>query len=334
MSLSLLGIGHALPPDTVASEALEPRHGFPAGYSRKHLGIHQRHVAAPEQRSWHLGAEAAQRALNDAGCSADQVDLLLCHASCPELHYPDPAWFIAAELGLSSSARVLGIRAQCAGFISGLDSAASWLLSGRASRVLVVCAERMFLPAQSYSKAALLFGDGAAAALLGPGEALRYIEQRQQPQWADRCLLATGQLEREGWAAVCADLPAHQAQLNTPEGGGVGFWDGAHIFQHAVEGMGEATERALSALNLQRQDIDHYLYHQANGKILRSLVRNFELPADRVRSNVHRVANISSATVPLLLSEGLQSGEVQPGQRVLLGAFGAGYVTSTAVLEL
>lgn len=334
MSLTLLGAGHALPEGVVDSDALEGRFGFGPGYGPRHLGIRQRHVAAPDERSWHLGARAARAALAQAGAEPGDVELLLCHASCPELQYPDIAWFVARELGLRPTARALGIRAQCAGFVAGLDEAAAWLGSGRVSNVLLVCAERMHRPALAYDRAALLFGDAAAATLLGPGEGLRYLEQRQEAAWADRCMMATGNLEREAWPVACPELPEHWTERAIPEDGGVGFWDGGHIFQHAVLGMGEGTERALAALGLARDQVDHYLYHQANGKILRSLVHNFDLPAERVRSNVERVGNVSSATVPLLLSEGIADGSIRRGQRLLLGAFGAGYVTATAIWEL
>ncbi len=98
--------------------------------------------------------------------------------------------------------------------------------------------------------------------------------------------------------------------------------------------MGEATEAALTACGLSVPDIDHFLFHQANFKILKSLVRNFDLPTDRVHTNIAEVGNISSATVPCLLSEGIHGGRILPGQRVLMAAFGVGYTFGAAVLEV
>ncbi|MCB9745667.1 MAG: ketoacyl-ACP synthase III [Alphaproteobacteria bacterium] len=336
MSLRLLGAGHALPERVVPSSEVERAAGFPEGWALKHVGIAERRVCGPEELSGQLGARAARAALALAGVAASDVDLLVVHSSCPEVYYPDPAWFIADLLGLDAGCRVFGLRAQCAGFIAALDLCAQYLSTGAARRALVVCAERMFRPAQGYDRAALLFGDGAAAAVLGPGDALKHLELTHGAQHADRCLLATPALEREAWDTLNPELAEHWAgpERHPPASGQVGFWEGGHIFRSAVEGMGEGTLRALSALGLAPEDIDHFLYHQANAKILRSLVRYYELPADRVRSNVRRVGNISSATVPLMLSEGLEAGEIKAGQRLLLGAFGAGYVTGTAVLEL
>ncbi|MCB9741070.1 MAG: ketoacyl-ACP synthase III [Alphaproteobacteria bacterium] len=336
MSLSLLGVGHALPERVVPSAEVERAAGFPEGWAEKHVGIAERRVCGPEELSGQLGARAARAALEAAGVGVDALDLLVVHSSCPEVYYPDPAWFIAAELGLAPEARVLGLRAQCAGFIAALDVCAQYLASGAATRALVVCAERMFRPAQGYDRAALLFGDGAAAVVLGPGRALRHLSLRNTPAHADRCLLATPALEREAWDTLNPELAGHWSggEREVPASGQVGFWEGGHIFRSAVEGMGEGTLQALRATGLGVDEIDHFLYHQANAKILRSLVRYYELPEARVRSNVRRVGNISSATVPLLLSEGIAAGEIRPGQRLLLGAFGAGYVTGTAILEL
>lgn len=336
MSLSLLGAGHALPEGVMPSATVEASAGFPQGWAEKHVGIAERRVCGPDELSGQLGARAARAALEAAGVQVGQVDLLVAHSSCPEVYYPDPAWFVAEQLGLAPAARVLGLRAQCAGFIAALDVCAQYLQTGAATRALVVCAERMFRPAQGYDRAALLFGDGAAAVVLGPGKALRHLELRNAAAHADRCLLATPALEREAWDTLNPELEAHWSgeERSVPASGQVGFWEGGHIFRSAVEGMGEGTLRALKALDLGPGDVDHFLYHQANAKILRSLVRYYELPKARVRSNVHRVGNISSATVPLLLSEGIQAGEIRSGQRLLLGAFGAGYVTGTAILEL
>ncbi|MCB9762316.1 MAG: ketoacyl-ACP synthase III [Alphaproteobacteria bacterium] len=336
MSVSVLGCGHALPAQVVPSSEVEALAGFPEGWAARHLGIATRGRMAPEETSWDLGTRACQGALEAAGVAAAEVDLLIAHASCPELFYPDPAWYIARDLGLGEATRVMGLRAQCAGFVAALDLADAYLSTGRCQRALVVCAERMVEPALGYDRSALLFGDAAAAVVLGPGPGLRYLELRQQPAWADRCVMTAGPMDPASWPGICPELPEHWAEGEraVPDHGRVAFWEGGHIFRNAVEGMGEATLRALEATGLGPDAVDHYLYHQANAKILKSILRNFSLPADRVRSNVERVGNVSSASIPLLLSEGVATGEIRAGQRVLLGAFGSGYVLGTAILEL
>jgi len=335
MAVVLAGTGHALPDTVVPSAVVEAAAGKPVGWAMKRVGIRERRACAPSERSWHLGTRAARAALDDAGLSAADVDLLLVHSSIPELHYPDIAWYVARDLGTPPSATVMGLRAACTGFLAGLRTAEQFLLGGGARCALVVCAERMHAPMRGYPTAAVLFGDGAGAAVLRRGArgGLRSIVLGQRADKADRCVGANATLPRAGWPDAAAELPGAWPD-GPPPGGAVSFWEGRDIFQHAVLCMGEATEQALSAASLSTGDVDHFLFHQANAKILKSLVRNFSLPAERTRTNIETVGNISSATVPVLLDAGRRSGDISPGDVVLLGAFGAGYTYGAAVLEV
>ncbi|MFT5683959.1 MAG: 3-oxoacyl-[acyl-carrier-protein] synthase-3 [Myxococcota bacterium] len=332
----LIGTGHYLPARIVTSAEVEAAAGKPPGWAVKRVGIEERRVAAPDELSWHMGTHAARDALKRAGKSAADIDLLLVHSSASELYYPDVAWFLARDLGVPDSATVLGLRSACAGFLGALKVAEQFLKTGSAKCALIVCTERMFRPAQSYERSAVLFGDGAAAAVLvaGTSGGLRHVHLGQKSAGADRSVMANPLLHPDARAAVCPDLPGEWADRALPEDGSVTFWEGRDIFQNAVLRMGEATEAALSACGLTVPDIDHFLYHQANFKILKSLMRNFDLPRERVHTNIATVGNISSATVPCLLSQGIASGRIQPGQRVLMAAFGVGYTFGAAVLEV
>lgn len=332
----LVGTGHYLPPRIVSSAEVEASAGKPAGWAVKRVGIRERRVAAPDDLSWHMGCRAAEAALADAGASADEVDLLLVHSSASELYYPDVAWYIARDLGVPDTATVLGLRSACAGFLGAVNVADQFLKTGASRCALVVCTERMFRPSQSYDRSAVLFGDGAAAALFRPGTAggLQRVHLGQRSAGADRSVMANPLLHPDGRAAVCPDILTEWADRPLPEDGSVTFWEGRDIFQNAVLCMGEATTAVLDACGLTVADIDHFLYHQANFKILKSLIRNFDLPTDRVHTNIATVGNISSATVPTLLSQGLGSGQIRSGQRVLMAAFGVGYTFGAAVMEV
>lgn len=169
---------------------------------------------------------------------------------------------------------------------------------------------------------------------MGERGGLRHVGLGQHSAGADRSVMANPLLDPAGWSAVSPDLPQEWAEGPLPADGSVAFWDGRDIFQHAVLCMGRATQDALAACALTADDIDHFLYHQANAKILRSLVRQFSLPDARVHTNIATVGNISSAAVPSLLSAGLASGAIRPGERVLMAAFGVGYTFGAAVLEV
>lgn len=335
MAIAMVGTGQALPPTVVPSSAVEAAAGKPEGWAMKRVGIRERRVCAPEVRSWHMGTTAAQQAMKDAGISASDVDLLLVHTSIAELHYPDPAWYVARDLGIPRTATVMGLRAQCTGFLVALRTAEQFLLAGGAQCALIVCEERMHQPMLAYDRSAVLFGDGAGAAVVRAGShgGLRSIVLGQHAAQADRCTAGNATLPREGWDAVCPDMAAEWADKPLPANQKVSFWEGRDIFQHAVLCMGEATERVLEDAAMTVADIDHFLYHQANAKILKSLIRNFSLPPDRTHTNIAEVGNISSATVPVLLDSTRKAGIIQPGHTVLLGAFGAGYTYGAAILE-
>lgn len=337
MSIVLAGTGHMLPEAVVPSSVVEAAAGKPEGWAAKRVGIRERRACAPSQLTWHMGAEAGRRALADAGIQPEQVDLLLVHTTIPEAAFPDPAWYIARDLGIPDTATVLGIRAACTGFLAGLRTAQQFLSAGGARCALLVCTERMHTPMRGYHRSAVLFGDGAGAAVLLPGAGaggLRGIVLGQRAAKADRCTAFFSTLPEGGWSEAAPELADEWAEQPRPANGMVHFWEGRDIFENAVLCMGEATERVLAQAGLGVGDIDHFLYHQANAKILKSLVRNFSLPAERTRTNIETVGNISSATVPVLLDALRQAGRIRSGEVVLMGAFGAGYTYGAAILEI
>jgi 3-oxoacyl-[acyl-carrier-protein] synthase-3 len=182
----------------------------------------------------------------------------------------------------------------------------------------------------------VLFGDGAGAVVLGLGErgGLVHVHVGQDPSGVDRCLLANSLVPPAHLADVAAPLGAHWSGRPAPVHGNHGYWDGPHVFENAVLRLGQAVERALGESGHGPEQVDHFLIHQANAKILRSVVRNFGLPPERVHANIEEVGNISSATVPVLLSAGLRDGRIRTGDRVLMAAFGVGYTWGAAVLEV
>ena len=280
-----------------------------------------------------MGAEAARRALAQAGMAASEVDLLLVHTSISELTYPDITWLLARELGLREDTVIMGTRAVCAGFMPSLHCAEQFLRAGAARSALVVCTERLFAATQGNPTSAPIFGDGAAAAVFvaGPGPGLQAFVVRNRPQGMASGLMVNQHLPEAAWALACPDL---ERPVDHPVNADVSYWLGRDIFENAVQCMGDNLLDALAQAGLSMGDIDHFLLHQANHKILASVARRCGLPADRVHGNIARVGNISSATVPCLLSEGLQSGRIQRGDRVLMAAFGLGFTSAAAIMEV
>lgn len=328
--------GSYLPQTVVRSSELERVRGFTPGWCEDRAGISERRRAGPGELSHHLGAEAARSALAGAGVAADEVDLILWSSTWTELLYPSTGVFVKRELGLTRTVPVIEIRAACAGFIAMLFMADPLLRCGAVRRVLCVAGERGHECEQNHRAAAPLFGDAGAAVLLAARRHSRptgvlYSRFYTAAAEAELCVRTSGVPNRGAFELATASDAAVESE---PGNFTRAHWDGASIFRNAVTCMGQATEDALSALRLERDDIDHYLYHQANKKILSSLCRQYSIPASRVAQNIDLVGNTSSASVPLLLARELADGKISPGQKILMGAFGAGYAYGVVVYEV
>ena len=342
----IVGTGSFLPPVVVSSDVIEQRHGLPEGFCRKRVGIEERRAASRGMTSWQMGAEAARLAMEAAGTGPGDLDHVLFHTSYSETHYPTPGVFLAGSLGLEGNVPILEVKAACTTFLSMLHLCDGLLRSGLARRILLVCSERVHDDAQHYEVSAPLFGDGAAAAVLEavPADAVGDAGLRWTRNWTDGsggnlCMATTTSFD-----LTRPDLYPAPPELEPAVTAWTGreldpkhilsHWDGAAIFRSAVRCMGQALEAALAGADLQRHDVDHFLIHQANAKILASLLRQFRIPKDKVPSNIARYGNTSSATVPILLDEGFRAGRIAAGHTLAMVAFGAGFTYGSAIYRV
>lgn len=337
----ITGTGSYLPEEVVPGHVVEERHGFAPGFASDRLGIPERRRAGPGELSWHMGAVAGRRALERAGVGPDDLDLVLFHATYTEMSYPTPGAFLQRALGIEGTVPVLEVRAACASFLAATQMADGLLRAGSAKRVLVVCAERAFEPAQMDRATAPLFGDGAGAAVLEArdGDAgLRWIGTWMNGDGALACCATSPiyDLQRSDRPAPPELEPVRDAWRDRePEIPGIlTHWNGPKVFRNAVRSMGAALKAAAEAAETTLEEVDHFVVHQANGKILASLLRQYRLPAERTPSNIHRTGNTSSATVPILLDDGFRSGLFASGDVIAMTAFGAGFVWSSAIYRV
>ncbi len=341
MRTVITGTGSYLPEERVPSEAVEAALGFKPGFCADRLGISERRRGARDELSYVLGAKAAARALQAADCGPDDVDMVLFHCTFSEFNYPTPGVFLQRELGMTTHVPVLEVKAACTAFIAMLVLADAMIRAGSARRILLVSGERVYDNASTYEASAPLMGDGGAAAVVegreGATGGLRW--SRTWTNASDACIANS-----TAWDIRDRDLFPAPPELEAardvwaarpnPAGGILAAWNGVTIFRSAIRSMGGAVMTALAELELTRDDVDHYLFHQANGKILRSLIRQYELPAERCPTNIGRYGNTSSATVPILLDEAIRGGRIGPGDRVVMAAFGAGFTWGAAVYEM
>lgn len=303
------GLGSALPGRLVDNEAIAPGIGVDAAWIERRTGIRGRRHAASGETVVSLATAAGREALLAASIPAASVDLVLVATLAPDDLTPNAAPQVAHALG-AARAGAIDVGAACTGFVSALAIGASAIEAGRAEHVLVIGAEVLsrFVDASDKSTAGL-FGDGAGAALLSAG---------------DHGRIGAVALGCDGAAApfICARRDEQLIRM-----------DGHETFKRAVGALVGATHDALRLADLDAADVDLFVYHQANGRILHSVAEQLGVSDGRVLDVIADTGNTSAASVPLALAEASRSGRLEPGSRVLLGAVGAGFTWGATVVE-
>ncbi len=306
---SIIGLGHYVPDEVVPNDPIAERIGVDDEWIVKRTGIRTRHRAAPDQRLTDLAAEAATKALADAAVDPLDVDLVIVATMSQDEVTPNAAPLVAHALG-ADRAGALDVGAACSGWLSGLALAAAQIEVGRAERVLLIGAEVLTrLTDYDDRKTAALWGDGAGAVLLsseGEGE-IGPIVLRADGSLAD-VIFAT-----------------HDERLLRVEG--------HEAFQSAVRRLSESTVAALARADLDLDDIDLFVYHQANGRILRAVGERLGVPAEKVADYIAEVGNTSAASIPLTLGLLREDGRLRPGQLLLVSAIGAGFTWGAGTIE-
>jgi|HubBroStandDraft_6_1064221.scaffolds.fasta_scaffold21466_5 3-oxoacyl-[acyl-carrier-protein] synthase-3 len=308
---AVLSVAAEVPSARVTTAELAERLGVSEDWIVSRTGIRARPVAAPDERLSDFAARAGLEALSRAGASPSDVDLVLVATLTQDELMPNAAPVVAHEVG-AHRAGAIDLGAACTGFLSGLSLGAAQIETGRAECVLLIGADfTTRIIDWDDKRTAPLFGDGAGAVVLGP---------------------ATGELGAIGPIVLGADgsgAPAIQIAHSDRKL----RMDGPEVYRHAVARMGEATLAAVEGAGLTLDDIDLFVYHQANGRILRALAEKLHLPSERVVDCIENLGNSSAATLPLGLVAAEHDGLLRPGARVLLSAFGAGFTWGAGVIE-
>jgi len=325
MGARIAGTGSFVPKKRVTNEQLEDLVDTSHDWIVQRTGIHSRHLLEKDDVPSDMGVEAARGALEIAGVQPEDVDLLLVATNFPDMTCPGTAPFLAETLGMAN-APFFDLTAGCSGFVYGTALADGLIRSGLFARVLVVGLEALSRVTDwSDRRTCVLFGDGAGAALFEPGSP------------------STGVLG----SALFGD-PEKSLYLHLPGGGtrtpacaesverGDHFlkMEGSGVFRSAAPMMEIATRAALSSAGLALSDVDWVIPHQANQRIIDALVKRLGVSNDRVVVNLDRVANTSTASIPIALDEEIRSGRIRPGDVVVMTAFGAGVTYGAVVLKL
>jgi len=318
--VAILGLGISLPADIVTNDDIAARLDTSDEWIRARTGIQQRHRAADDQATSDLAVEAARRALDDAGLEASDIAMVLVATSTPDHKIAACAPMVAAKLGTHAPA--LDLNAACSGFVYGLQMAAGMIAGGTAP-VLLIGAETMTRVVDPSDRSvSILFGDGGGAVVLGPDADAELGPFDLGTDGSD----PTGLYTEAGGSAVpvTADIIADKRHFLTMRG--------REIYRFAIANMSESSQRVLDQAGLSVDDVDLFVGHQANIRILDGVAEKLGIPAERCHTTVHLHGNTSSASIPLCLADARDAGRLPDGTRVLLTAFGAGLTWGSALL--
>jgi 3-oxoacyl-[acyl-carrier-protein] synthase III len=309
---ALLGVGASLPATVVTNAQVAERIGKTDDWIHSRTGIRERRHALPDERLTDHAVAAARTALERAGVAAAQLDLVLVATLTPDEPMPSAAASVAHALG-AREAGAIDVNAACNGFLSALALGAAQVESGRAHHVLVVGADFVSRVTDLDSKqTGMLFADGAGAAVLGATAA------------------GAGRIGPVVLRSDASD-PAF-LRLRRDPGARIEM-DGHEVFKHAVARMSEVTLEALAAAGAGLDEVDLFVYHQANARILKALAERLSLDEARVVDCIERSGNMSAATLPYALDVALADGCLHDGARVLLSAFGGGFTWGGVLVE-
>lgn len=314
--MKISGTGSVLPKKVVTNEMLSQFLDTSDEWIRTRTGVKSRHVISDE-RLEDMAIEAARKALDDAGVAVSELDFIICSNVVNE--YITPQLSCIIQGGIGASCPCVDINCACAGFIYALEVAESFYRSGRVKNVLVVCAEEPSrMTDWSDRRTCVLFGDGAGAAVLTPGDNIRSIKlsasSATDKLWQYRKLQPTPYITKEE-----DDVPLQMK--------------GQDVFKFAVKAASRDITRVLTESGCSKDDVDHYLLHQANIRIINAIQEFMEQPVEKFPTNVEDHGNSSSSSCPILLDECNRKGLFKKGDLIVMSAFGAGFVSGAVLLE-
>jgi 3-oxoacyl-[acyl-carrier-protein] synthase III len=318
----ITGVGRYLPGRILTNAELERMVDTTDDWIVSRTGIHERHIAADDETSSTMGARAAADALRSAAVDPADVDLVIAGTCTPDGMFPSVATRIQDAIG-ARHAGAFDVNAACTGFLSALSTAAQFVATGSAERVVVVGTETLSRIVDWTDRGTcVLFGDGAGAVV---------VERAQpgEPGGISALLLRSDGSQA---SSLYANGPC------TPASAGVHLearivMDGQAVFRSAVTALADAAAEALSRAGLTVNDVALCVPHQANARIIQAMAKSLGLPPERAFMNLDHTGNTSSASIPLALAEATALGRLRPGDQVLLAAFGGGLSWGAMVME-
>lgn len=320
----IIGIGSYTPPKVLTNHDLEKLVDTNDEWIVTRSGIRQRHVVEPGTASSDLAIEAAKNALKSASLSAEELDLIICATITGDMPFPSTACIVQDKLGATKAA-AFDMQAGCSGWVYALSVATQFVRAGAYERVLVIGVDALSTCTDWTDRTTcVLFGDGAGAAVIAPCE-------------SDDGVLST-YLGSDGSGADFLKIDAGGSKMPTTAEtvkNGEHFikMAGREVYKFAVRIMGEASIKALDICGLIPDDVDLFVPHQANVRIIDAAAQRLKIPAEKVFVNVQNYGNTSAASIPLALDEAYHAGKIKHGDVLVTVGFGAGLTWAAAVLK-
>ncbi len=329
MTMKITGTGSALPERKVTNFDLEKLVETSDEWIQKRTGIAERRISDGETVST-LAADACRKALEMAGKTADEVNLILVATCSPELLLPCCACQVQAMIG-ASGAVAFDLNAACSGFLFALNTAYAYLHTGLYKNALVVGSEVLSkLVDWSDRGTCILFGDGAGAVFV---EASADEMVRGNGRRAGMECMVQGADGAKGMVLSCAERAVNNAftsqkQTQSP----YIYMDGQEVYKFATKQVPACIQEALDKTGLAVADVDWFVLHQANVRIIESVAKRLKADIAKFPMNIHKIGNMSSATIPVLLDEWNRGGRIKEGDRLVLSGFGAGLTYGASIL--
>lgn len=300
MKAGIIGIGRYIPEKVLTNFDLEKMVETSDEWIRTRTGIEERRIAADDVFSSHMAVAAAKNALEQAEVAAEDLDMILVATVTPDQSFPTVSCMIQEQLG-AKKACAMDISAACAGFMYGVVTGKQFIESGTYKHVLVVGVEKLSsITDWEDRNTAVLFGDGAGAAVVGPVS-------------DDRGILSF-ELGADGTGGQHLYLNEKRHTI----------MNGREVFKFAVRQMGESCVNVIEKAGLSKEDVDFLIPHQANIRIMEAARERLELPVEKMSKTVHKYGNTSAASIPISLVEELEAGKIKDGDVVVMVGFGGG----------
>jgi 3-oxoacyl-[acyl-carrier-protein] synthase-3 len=323
MGTVVLGTGSCLPEKVLTNLELESIVDTSAEWIQSRTGIKTRHIGGKGEKTYQLATQAAHKALESAGVTAEEIGLIVLGTISSHMLMPSSACFVQKELG-AKNAFAYDINAACSGFLYGLDLADKYIKADHSMKVLVIGAETLSSRLNWQDRnTCILFGDGAGAAVLGYSA-------------TDRGIIGSN-MHSDGslWELLCMHAPESLNPDLVVEGNAGAYiqMEGREVFKHAVRAMADAVNGLLEREKISCESLSLVIPHQANMRILNNLIDRLHIPRSKVFINVSKYGNTSAASIPIALDEAHSSGLIAQDDTILFCSFGGGFTWGATLIK-